>query len=124
MLYERFLNSVAITSVDYEALINTLRHISIHLKNQYREVKDVSLFGSFARGDYTPDSDVDILIICEHTDIPFLLRADQYIRRFSHIPFDINIIVYTQEEIDRLRKEKNPFLLQVDKEAHSLLKES
>lgn len=121
MLYERYVSSVGITSVDYQELINQLQHTSRHLQDIYREVKEIYLFGSFARGDYTPESDVDILIVCEYSDKPFLLRSDQFIDSFRSLPFDVNILVYTQEELQRMQKERNPFLLQVYQEARSLL---
>lgn len=120
MLSERFLNSVKITSVDREKLDDALSTIVRNLKQQHPEIRRVFLFGSFARGDYTPESDVDILIVCSHLEAPFLLRSEIFMEFFRSLPFDVNLLVYTEEEIRRMEAEKNPFILAVFAEAKEM----
>ncbi|MCX7667428.1 MAG: nucleotidyltransferase domain-containing protein [Atribacterota bacterium] len=106
-----------ITSVDREKLYDALSTIVQNLKQRYPEIKDIFLFGSFARGDYTPESDIDLLIVCSHLETPFLFRSERFIEFFRPLPLDVNFLVYTEEEIHRMREEKNPFILAVFAEA-------
>lgn len=71
---------------------------------QYKPEKIV-LFGSVAKGDYKPDSDIDLLII-KDTDIKRPYRVKQVLEAIRGIPrdFDFDPKVYTRQEIeDRLR---------------------
>ncbi|MGB9768863.1 nucleotidyltransferase domain-containing protein [Dictyoglomus turgidum] len=113
MLHEKLLGSVKILSVDYDALINKLKEISFFIKEKNSKVIKIMLFGSFARGDYTPESDVDIMIIVKNSEKPFLFRADEFLDYFKEIPFDVNIIVYTKDEIEKMEKDNNIFIKEV-----------
>lgn len=73
----------------------------------------ILLYGSFMRNDYTPNSDVDIAIIVNHTDESFIARQDNYIMYFSTIPLDVSLVIYTIEEIKKMKKEKNAFIQEV-----------
>jgi predicted nucleotidyltransferase len=116
MLQERFLGSVKILSVNYEELKEALISAARRIKETETGVESVSLYGSFARGDYTPLSDIDLLITVIRTDEPFLERRDRFIGYF-HLPFDVNIIVYTVEEVQSMLAEGNIFLKNVLTEA-------
>lgn len=63
----------------------------------------VILFGSFARGDATPMSDADILIILSASESPF----DERIRRFKPLGLGVSVDVFplTFEEAKRSLKE-------------------
>jgi len=119
MLHEKSLGSVKITSVDYEKLIKHLQEAAERIKKDNTVVKSVILFGSFARGNYTPFSDIDILVEVEQSDKPFLERRDEFVDYFE-VPFDVNILVYTSEELDRLTAQNNLFLDNVFKQAKTL----
>ena len=107
MLQRRSLGSVEILSVEYDAVINALLHASSAVKKEHPDVKQVLLFGSFARGDYTPFSDIDILIVIKETEINFLERKDTFVQYFKSIPFDVNILVYSSKEIESLLQKEN-----------------
>jgi predicted nucleotidyltransferase len=110
MLRKRSSGSVEITSVDRPALLAGLRERAARLAREHPEVADVYLFGSFARGNFTPESDVDLLIVVDQTDAPFLQRPDAYRDVFSDLPFDVFPMVYTREEVARMQREGHPFL--------------
>lgn len=120
MLREQFLNSVKIVSIDVEEFWKALFERVRILKAENREVREVFLFGSFARGDYTPESDVDILIVCSQLKTPFLLRPEKFAGYFRAFPFDVNLLVYTEAELNRMKEEKNPFILNVLSEAKEI----
>jgi predicted nucleotidyltransferase len=113
MLRTRSSGSVQISSVDYPTLIKKLRTIALTIKKDIPAVKRIMLFGSFARKNYTPESDVDILVIMQHIDVPFLERRDILEPYFRDIPLDVNVIVYSEQEIHRLSTGSNTFIADV-----------
>jgi len=124
MLHEKSLGSVKIRSVDYDALMDTIKGNARTIKAQHPLVKNILLFGSFYKRNYTPESDVDIVIIVEATEAPFLQRRDIFIGFFQNIPFDVNILVYTEMEIKKMQKEGNDFINNIINESIDLLKKS
>jgi len=60
----------------------------------------VILFGSCARGDQSPDSDIDLIVIQE-TSLPRHRRYAQIRRLFWGLGQPMDILVYTPEEFDR-----------------------
>ena len=105
MLHKRSSGSVEITSVDRGELLAELRRVVALLAAENPEVERVELFGSFVRGDFTPSSDVDLVIVVRATETPFLARADVYRHFFAHFPFDVHLLVYTRDEAERLGAE-------------------
>ena len=50
-------------------------------------LRKVVLFGSYARGDFRPDSDVDIMILLDMSDVD--LKA--YSQQLSYMTYDFNL---------------------------------
>ena len=120
MLHVRSLGSVTIHSVDYDALLDQLKNTAGTIKERYPEVERTFLFGSFSKKNYTPESDVDILIAVTGIDLPFLQRRDKFIDFFSGIPLDINLHVYTVNEIQKMLQDDNSFIKNAIEEAIEL----
>ncbi len=72
----------------------------------------VILFGSFATGDINEGSDVDLVVIANFKE-PFLDRIKLLLDMNDEIGLPIEAVGYTPEEFIRMRKEKNPFILEV-----------
>lgn len=121
MLQEKSLNSVKIRSVDYDLLIKAIKTDAYTIKAHHPLVKKIFLFGSFSKGNFTPDSDVDLLIIVEETVVSFLQRRDIFIGFFKNIPFDVNLLVYTKMEIKNMQAKGNHFINNIMKEAIELI---
>jgi len=62
----------------------------------------IILFGSYARGDFGPDSDLDLLVIIEGVDTP---RAESvHLRRsLRGLLVPVDIVVATPEQVERHR---------------------
>jgi predicted nucleotidyltransferase len=60
--------------------------------------QQIILFGSYAYGQPSPDSDVDLLVIMESEERP-VKRAAMISRLLRPRPFPIDILVRTPEEI-------------------------
>ena len=62
----------------------------------------VILFGSYARGDYHPDSDIDLLVILKNTNSP-RLESVRLRRALRGLLVPVDVIVASIEQIDRYR---------------------
>ena len=50
-------------------------------------VRQIILYGSYARGDFRPDSDVDIMILLDMSD----LELKAYAQQLSYMTYDFNM---------------------------------
>ena len=71
----------------------------------------IILFGSYARGEPTPHSDVDLLIVMEDGGRPAERRM-AISRLFRPRPFPMDILVYTPAEIQHALTLRDPFILE------------
>lgn len=86
-------------------------------------LKAVILYGSYARGDFRPDSDIDIMILVDLTDEEISMKG----RTLSDITFDYNFdnkieimpIVKNQEHFDKWLR-AYPFYNTIKKEGVEL----
>ena len=71
--------------------------------------KKIILFGSFARGDYHENSDIDLIIIGDFSRRFF----DRIGKMLDLVPSDLYIepLVYTKEEFNKMRENGNSFIL-------------
>jgi predicted nucleotidyltransferase len=70
----------------------------------------IVLFGSRARSDARPDSDIDILIV-EESDLPRYKRAPRYLRALVGIFPAKDIVVWTPSEIEEWTSVPNAFIM-------------
>lgn len=73
--------------------------------------EQIILFGSWAWGHPTPDSDVDFLIIKKTNDSRKL--AAQIDGRVFPRPFPLDLMVYQPEQVDARKAAGDPFLLEI-----------
>jgi len=74
--------------------------------------KTVLLFGSYARGDFTPESDVDLLLIAvddERKKLLETLSSDYYLHYSQNYGISLNPLVYTHEEARHLAADSPSF---------------
>jgi predicted nucleotidyltransferase len=103
------------TSIDPQEILRTLRR---ELESLYRErFRGLYLFGSHARGDAGPESDVDVLVVLDRVE-----RYGEEVRRtggiFSSLSleWEVSIVpVFTSEP--KWRDASSAFLANVRREA-------
>lgn len=88
-----------------------IKKITHKIRTNFNPQK-IILFGSYAWGKPTKDSDVDLFLIMESNlrrDDRAVLISDLFPRRM----FPLDIIVYTPEEIELSLKRGNPFTKEI-----------
>lgn len=70
------------------AMLILLQQYTEQLKMVYgRHLKTVILYGSYARGDFRPDSDIDIMILLDIDD----MEIKDYRHQLSGLTYDFNM---------------------------------
>ena len=64
------------------------------------DAEQVILFGSYARGEETEHSDVDLLVIAP-SDLPRFKRSRALYQSLRPYPFAMDLVVYTPDEVKR-----------------------
>jgi uncharacterized protein len=81
---------------------------------EVRQPSSIVLFGSEARDDAGPDSDLDILIIERENPLPRHRRAIDYRASLMDLSWitgrDVDVLVYTQQEIEEWMNVPNAFV--------------
>jgi len=94
-------------------LTNRLRSIGEKLRRDYRAEK-VILFGSYARGEETADSDVDILVVAPTKERFFQRMATvRRLIRGLRDGFPVAPIVLTVRELEKRQKIGDPLVQEI-----------
>lgn len=86
--------------------------------NQFN-IERIILFGSYARGDFHENSDIDLIIVGIFKERFF----DRIGKILDLVPNDLNIepFVYTNEEFEKMRENGNPFIITAVSEGVQLI---
>jgi len=79
----------------------------------------IVLFGSQARGDAKPGSDLDVLIV-EDSDLPRYKRAPRYLRALVGVFPAKDVVVWTPQEIAAWSEVPNAFVTTALREGRTL----
>jgi len=115
MLQRKYSNGVEVLSVNKTQIIERLKKIARQIKEEHPEIVDIILFGSFSKNVYVPFSDIDIAIIVEKSDKNFIQRQDEFIDYFLEMQIDVNLVIYTKEEIANMVVAGNNFVQEIKK---------
>lgn len=96
-----------------------LRDFKKKLKSHYGdELISIKLFGSRARGDVHPESDIDLLVVFEKRTKrveSFLVEIICNILNIHGVYFEV--VSYSHKEYERSKRQQWPFVLNLEKEA-------
>ena len=73
------------------------------LSNEYNSNR-VYIFGSYAYGTPTKDSDLDVAVIVPKSEQPQYRRSRRGYSKIRDIDFPIEILVFTESEVERAKK--------------------
>ena len=79
----------------------------------------IVLFGSHARGQARPDSDVDLMVEME-SPLPRGARAAEILKAFGIRPWAMDLIVYTPQEVMASRGTPGSLLTLIEAEGRTL----
>jgi predicted nucleotidyltransferase len=99
---------VKIEYLDKPGIMKAITQFAEEAPQKYPEIEKIYLFGSFARDEAVPGSDVDILIVLTDSHLPFRDRVSQYMP--SSFPIGIDVFPYTRSEIETMLSQGNNFL--------------
>ena len=111
----RSLNSPVIKWPDLRTVDQAVRDWVDGQVKSGRDILRAGYFGSYARGDWGVNSDLDLILIVKHSDVPFWRRALEW--NVLGLPVPADLLVYTQEEWQNLVKQGGRFPEMVQKEA-------
>jgi predicted nucleotidyltransferase len=96
----RSLRSSVLKWPDAAAVDRAVRQWARRLASGRPDVLRIAYFGSYARGDWGVGSDLDLLILVESSQKPFLDRPLDF--DLSSLPVPAEVLVYTESEWDAL----------------------
>lgn len=111
----RSLNSSVFVWPKREEVDQAVRAWAAEMIRRHPETQRIAYYGSYARGDWGPGSDVDLLAVVEHASEPFEKRALDW--DLSDLPVPADLLVYTEQEWRRLLDEGGAFVRMLDREA-------
>jgi uncharacterized protein len=100
--------SASVTWLDRQAARRAARDAAADLAASRPEVVGVLLFGSIARGDAVPASDVDLIVVLRASPLSFLDRIPFYTPAVP--PLAVDVLPYTEAELLRMSGAGHPLL--------------
>ena len=91
------------------------RTMAVQIAARHAEVTRVLLFGSFARGDFSARSDLDLLIVLKSSSLPVTDRIGEFLKECAAYPTDV--FPLTEEELRERLEQGDPFWLRAVGEA-------
>lgn len=113
-----YYGSVKVTYFDKEAVWKALRELAPRLAKAHPEVTKIVVFGSLARDEAAPGSDVDRLLVLEKSDLSPADRFGEY--RPERFPVGVEVFAYTEEEVAERLSSGDFFLKQALEEGVTL----
>ncbi len=104
---EKSWNFAEVRFIDREQVIQELRQAVAEARSRFPEVVKVFLFGSLARGNWTADSDADLIVVVRK-DLWDFFESCRYQIHTTSIPTDS--LVYSESEFARLSQDPSSFL--------------
>ena len=100
-------NSAEVRFIDRDEVLEALRRAVSEARASYPEILRVFLFGSLVEGNWTADSDADLMVVVRR-DFSDLFERSRYQIRTAAIPTDT--LVYSEAEFDQLSRDPESFV--------------
>jgi len=111
---EQLSNSVKVFFADKDKVLRELRDLAEKLRQADPTVQRIGYFGSYVTDSFGPASDVDLLIILRGSSKRFLDRIPDYIP--DNLSVGCDVFPYTEEEIEKMKRDNNPWICHIFKE--------
>ena len=110
-----FSSSAGYKFASQDEILKLARETAARMAARNTEVQRVLLFGSFARGDFSARSDMDLLIVLRSAKKSIPDRIEEFLKDCSAYPTDV--FPLTEQELRARLKENDPFWTQALKDA-------
>lgn len=81
----------------------------------------LEIFGSKIRGNFTPDSDIDLLIVVKNKDVKLKNKVYDILFEIDpYFEYKISLIIYSTYEYEQNIRLKSPFIENLQREAIKL----
>jgi predicted nucleotidyltransferase len=100
----RSLSSSVLKWPDTETVDQALRRWAEKVAFDRKDILRIGYFGSYARGDWGVGSDLDLIIILERCDQPFVRRSSEW--DTAELPVPADVLAYTREEWQSLGQQR------------------
>jgi tRNA nucleotidyltransferase (CCA-adding enzyme) len=107
---EQFSSFAEVRFLDYDQILRDLRQAVSEAKAAHPEIVKVLLFGSLVQGNWTAESDADLIVVVRREFPDFLSSRSPYQIFSPSIPTDS--LVYSEREFEQMRSEPDSFLAQ------------
>ena len=107
---EQFSSFAEVRFLDYDQILCDLRRAVSEAKAAHPEIVKVLLFGSLVQGNWTADSDADLIVVARREFPDFLSSRTPYQIFTRSIPTDS--LVYSEREFEQMRSEPESLLSQ------------
>lgn len=103
-----------------ETIMIVTEHLANELKNIFgKDLKKVILYGSCARGDFSPDSDIDVMVLLEIQPEDLPLARRKIMEASDRLDLDYDVVltptVQTAQTFEQYRK-ASVFYQNIEKE--------
>jgi uncharacterized protein len=112
-------NFAKVIFLDKEGILARLSDCSRALRAN-PNVLEVRLFGSLVRGDCTPGSDADVLIILKNDVRRMIDRIPEYLDSFRNVPVPVDVFPYTENEVRKMKAEGNALIREATEKGQRL----
>jgi len=107
---EQFSSFAEVRFLDYDQILRDLRQAANEAKAAHPEIVKVLLFGSLVQGNWTADSDADLIVVVRREFSDFLSSRTPYQIFTRSIPTDS--LVYSEREFEQMSRDPDSFLAQ------------
>jgi len=105
---EPFSNFAEVKFLDYDQLLSNLRQAVRAAKAEHPEIVKVMLFGSLVQGNWTADSDADLIVVVRRDFPDFIISRAPYQIFTPAIPTDS--LIYSEREFGQMSADPESFL--------------
>ncbi len=117
-MLERSSNGVTVRFLDGSKAVGLLRARAAALLSRDARVNRVLLFGSLAKGNYGARSDADLCVVLSEDPRPrWFDRIPDYLDAFLGCDIPVDVFIYTEAELDLMRRNGNALVRAIDRDA-------
>lgn len=111
----RLLSSSVFKWPDFKKVDRAIRCWSEETVQNRKDILRIGYIGSYARGDWSVGSDLDIIILVAHCTQPFWRRSTEF--DLTSLPVPVDVLVYTKEEWESMMAHESRFSHTIHQEA-------